>query len=643
MRRATRTPDHRRHDTDALASPANVIVGAAAMQSDRGLRLMVVLLPVAAIGLAAWTAHLYADDPGALWRDPYHDRNAHVSSALTVALALRAGDLAALVQEVARPSVWPPLQALLLGAWMAVAGPDLRWAILPATIGWIGTLAGLAVLCARAAGEPVRALWAAGVAVAVAAASPAFALLGADAMMETPGAALTILVLATALARPVPWRALAVLLTLLALHKYNYWLMVAVALPLAAPNAVLGWAWRLSCAVNRSRLAQDAPLRLAALALAATAVLLPVDPPWRIRGIQLLPAHVATLAWGVGLLAAARAWRRRGPAFDAALGRPARALLAWHALPVALWLLVPGKLPALLWFLSPGHRGATAPHGLLEAIAFHWQGFAEGFSPHPLAGAAILGLAAVGAWRAPRLIVVFAGLGIAALLLHPQLQWRFQATVLPAIWALAGLGAARLLAPVRAPAAAVAVPLVLAIALRALPTPALADAVAIRRPDLPRDLDLALAWQDLPVGPQGIIVLASIGRSDLFDWTIRLRCLCLAPVEQPPWMEFGDAAALAAVANSRAPWLVAIEMPAPYPIAGHARPLALPVEGMLAAQSRFRLDTTRSVPAHAAQVAWWRASAPQEGPPPPTRRGLVEAVAGLLALATLLTLLWRRA
>ncbi|BDG72346.1 hypothetical protein [Roseomonas fluvialis] len=613
------------------------------MQSERGLRRMMFLLPVVATGLAAWAMRLYADDLGALWRDPYHDRNAHFSSALTIALALRTGDLAALLHEVARPSVWPPLQALLLGGWMAVAGPDLRWAVLPATLGWIGTMGGLAVLCRRAARDPVQALWAGNVAVALAATSPAFALLGADAMMETPGAALTVLVLATALARPVPWRLLAVLLTLLALHKYNYWVMVVVALPLAAPRDAMGWAWRLIGTVDRSRLTHDAPLRAGALVLAVTAVLLPVDPPWRVLGIQLLPGHVAALAWGLGLLAAARAWRRRGAAFDAALGDPARVLLAWHALPVALWLLVPGKLPALLWFLSPGHRGATVPHGLLEAITFHWQGFAEGFSPHPVVGAAILGLAALGAWCAPRLIVIFTGLGIAALLLHPQLQWRFQATVLPAVWALAGLGAARLLAPVRVPLAAVAVPLLLVVALRSLPMPALADAVAIRRPDLPRDLDLALAWRDLPVEPQGVIVLASIGRSELFDWTIRLRCRCLAPVDQPPWMEFGDAAAVAAMANSSAPWLLAVTMPAPYPIAGHTGPLALPVEPVLAAQSRYRREATHEGAAHAAQVAWWRAAAPPEGPPPPRRRGLIEVATGLLALATLLTVVWRRA
>jgi hypothetical protein len=597
------------------------------------------LVPVLALGLGlvAAAAHDHALDPGDLWRDPYHDRNSHFASALTLALALRHGDAAALLAEIARPTVWPPLQALGLGAWMGAAEPDLGWAILPAVLGWAVTLLALAVLGMRSAADPARGVVAGGLAVALAATSPALARLGTDSMMELPGAALTLLVLLAAIARPVPWRRLALLLTLLALHKYNYWVMAVAALVAAAAGPVLAWARGVLRAVDRGRMAEDAPLRALAVGLAVAAVLVPTDPPSRVLGVMVLPAHLAVLAWGVGLLAAARAWRRRGAAFEAAFGGPPRILLGWHALPVALWLLVPGKLPALLGFLSPGHAGATAPHGLVEAIAFHWEGFAQGFSAHPAIAAAVLLLAARGASRAPRPVVAFALLGILALLLHPQLQWRFQATVLPAVWLLAGLGAAALL-PRPGPVPAAVLPCLAAILLAALPTSPRADAAAIRRPDLPRDLDLAAAWQDMPVTPAGVLVLSGIGRSDLFDWTIRLRCGCLAPIAQPPWAEFGDKAALAAIATSAAPVLLAATMPAPYPVGGRAAPLDLPVASVLAAQARFTEETRRGVPAHGALIAWWRATTPPAAPPAP-RRGLVEIAAALLALAILGTLL----
>lgn len=136
----------------------------------------------------------------------------------------------------------------------------------------------------------------------------------------------------------------------------------------------------------------------------------------------------------------------------------------------------------------------------------------------------------------------------------------------------------------------------------------------------------------MPVEAGGVLVLASIGRSDLFDWTIRLRCFCLVPVEQP---EPGNAAALEA---SAAPVLLAVTMPAPYAVAGRAAPLDLPVAAAFAAQSRYVEVAVQEVSSHGARVTWWQAARPPAAPPP-RRRGLVEIAAALLALATLATLL----
>jgi hypothetical protein len=598
------------------------------------------MLPaLAVLVVAGWMLAAYWGDAGALWRDPYHDRNSHFAAGLGIALALRTGDAAGLFLDLVQPSVWPPLQALLLGGWMAVAGPDLRWAVLPALAGWVVALLGLWPLCRAAAPGRADGALAAGIAIALGLGSPAFRLLGADAMQEALGAALSVLVLAVALRRPLHWRMLALLLTLLALHKYNYWAMAVAALLLAHPRAVWRWGAGLLRGTTWRDALRDPVPRAGALVFGAAALLLPADPALRAGGVLLLPATAAAFAWGLAALAAARARRRRSAAFDAALGAGPRALLGWHALPVALWLMVPGKLTALLWFLAPTHRGATPPHGLLEGIAFHWQGFAQGFSAGPWLAGAILLLALAGSVRAPRPVTVFVALGIAALVVHPQLQWRFQASVLPAVWALAGIGAAWLVPAAWRAGAAWAVPVALGAALLALPAPLLADAAAIRRPAAPRDLDLAAAWAGVPVAPDGVLVLASFGRSDLFDWTIRLRCGCRAPVEQPPWSALGPGVAAAAVATTPAPWLLAVEAPAPYPLAGQAAPLALPVGALLAAQQRFAQAGSVAVPAHDARVSAWQATAPPEGPGPPRRRHVTLLAAGLLAVAVLATLL----
>lgn len=237
---------------------------------------LTLLLPMAASAWRPRWRRPIRRNPGQLWRDPY-DGNAHFSSALTLALALHQGDVIAFAAELARPSV----SATVAGAGARrldgrMTGPDLRWAILPATLGWVATLFGLAMLCVRSA-DPARAVLAAGVAVALAMASPGLARLGSDAMMELPGTALTVFALLAALSRPVPWRWLGVLLTLLALHKYNYWSMAVAAMALAAAGEILPWARCLASSIDRARLSEDAPLRGLAVVLALAALLLPAE------------------------------------------------------------------------------------------------------------------------------------------------------------------------------------------------------------------------------------------------------------------------------------------------------------------------------------------------------------------------------
>ncbi len=610
--------------------------------------LPVLLLPVlVAIGMVVGYLH----DPGALWRDPYHDRNSHLSFGLGLALALRSGDLGGLLHDLALPSVWPPLHGLLLGGLLAVLGPDHRFAVLPSIAGWLLAVLGLWPLCRAVGKDPVAGDAAGGIAVALAVGSPAFRLLGSDVMLEGLGAGLTVWVLWACLRRR--WTLLALLLTLLFLEKYNYWAMVLVAI--AAATVPSGWPaalWRALEALPWRRPLGD-PCLLSGVALATASALLPLDPPrvlaWGPLRVTLLPSSLIAIAMGFLVLAAARAWRDRGPGVDQAIGHAGRVLWLGHGLPVAFWMMVPGKLAALLWFLGPANRNPALAMGWTERLSLQWQGFAQAFHGGPAVALPVLLLAVWGARRSS-LLAWFAGVGMAALLLHPQQQMRFQATVLPAVWALAGLGAGALVQGMgarwlrRTPLLA----LLLGMALLASPEPAHTHRAAIRRPDAPRDLSLAAAWADVDPDPGGILALTSIGRTQLVEWTVRESCRCRVPILQPSLVTLPDRASVLAamertLAETPARSLITVHLAAPYPLPGlltrDPDALGAALEGALARQNRF--VSVRSLPPsdQGARVEIWSMVPGAPVPARPRGRFLAESVTagqGILAAGLLL-------
>ena len=608
----------------------------------------VLLLPVL-VAIAMVAGHL--QDPGALWRDPYHDRNSHVALGLGLALALRSGDLGGLLHDLALPSAWPPLHGILLGVTMAVLGPDHRFAVLPSIAGWLLAVLGLWPLCRAALKDPAEGDAAGAIAVALAVGSPAFRLLGSDVMLEGLGAGLTVSVLWACLRQR--WTLLAILLTLLFLEKYNYWAMALVAI--AAWALPAGWPaalWRALQALPWSRPLRD-PSLLAGVVLATASLLLPVDPPrvlaWGPLRVTLLPSSLIAIAMGFLVLTAARAWRDRGAGVDQAIGAAGRALWLGHGLLVALWLMIPGKLAALLWFLGPDNRNPELSLGWIERLTLQWQGFAHGFHGGLAVTLPVLLLAVAGARRSS-LLAWFAAVGVGALLLHPQQQMRFQATILPAVWALAGLGAGALaqgmgtrwlrLTPWFA--------LLLGTALLASPDPLHTQAAAIRRPAAPRDLNVAAGWADVVPDPGGVLALTSIGRTDLVAWTLRESCRCRAPVLQPSLVSLLDRASALAVlertlAETPARSLITVYLAAPYPLPGlptsDPDALGAALEGALARQTRFLLDRSIALPDEGARVGIWSSRPGSPLPILPPGRHLAESVTagqGLLVAGLLL-------
>ena len=609
----------------------------------------------AAIGLAAYLAH--AHDPGALWRDPFHDRNTHYRFAVDLALALRAGDVPDLLLHILQSTSWPPLHGVLLALILAWDGPEQRLAIVPSLLGWVATAVLTWAIGRRMFAGRLQGLTAASVAAALMLASPGLRLLGSDVMLEGLGSGLTAFVVYAAMcvaarpdgrnwaARPdgrTWWRLLAIGLTLLFLEKYNYWLVALAALGLSLPRP--GWAvaaaWVRQIARHLRRLGWRkgfGPVGAAALLAAVLAVLVQLHGPATLamfgRPFAVYPpGHIVSIAAALLLLQVAvfvRTWPA-GAELPAAVG----ILLRWHVAPVAAWFLLPQMLYVFLWFVGPTHFGATRVYDPAMALRQQWTGFAGGFHPTVWLAGAVAAAAVPGWGRAlldrsgGRVVAALALLAAAAVVLHPQQQWRFQAAWLFAVWVCAGAGVAMLVGsasrrfglPIGAglAAAAVAVPLAAGLA---LPAPPLAMDVAIRRTLAPRDLDLAAAYLPLVQGASAIGFVASFGKSDLFAWTIQEQCGCRVRIDQP---ETAFAASRGQLVAMITEWLdtdpaervVFIDAPAPYdiPAITLGTEYAAGVRDAMHNPPGFVLEASALAPSYPARIEVWRRTAP-----PPVR------------------------
>ena len=588
----------------------------------------------------------YWSDPAVLWRDPYHDRNTHYLNGLNLSLDLMALDPAAFISDAIADPIWPPLHAVALSVVLLIGGPDHRLAILPSLLGWCLTVLLTGLLAYRAAPSGMSAWFPPAVATTLAIGSPAFRLLGSDVMLEGLGAALSASALAVFMrCRAGPsglwWtRVLAIVLTGLFFEKFNYWLLVVVPLGITAAVDRSGW---LIATLRQARIKQ-LPGRMLwswlgclGIGAALLAIGLAMDDPRPItllgRSYLLYPGLVLTAAWGMVLLRTCYVWRLDGVALRQAIGPAASILLGWHLLPVALWFLVPQALTRFIFFVGPTHLGATLGYDPWHALLFQWTGFSEGFHT-PVIAPAILVLAGLGGWRLirraerGRCIAIYAALATSVLVLHPQQQLRFQATMLFAVWVCAGVGAAIVLGAfkraTRLPTAGPAVMVVGGLILLVARSPApLARQVAIRTPDAPSDLSLAAAYLPLIEGAHRVGVATTFGVSDLFAWTAREACRCRVVIDQP-WLQLAPNRAEAAAAT--ATWLdhlqadrvLFIDMPAPYPLPNqpHMRDRLSDVGPTLAASPRLVALPGTPLAVDQAQVMAWRMSVPLTADPP---------------------------
>ena len=405
------------------------------------------------------------------------------------------------------------------------------------------------------------------------------------------------------------------------------------------------------------------PVGLAGLGLIAASLVLTVAGPdtVAIAGRSFLlrpPGHILALGYGLLLTRGVFIWCDNRKHLAVALSPGARILFGWHILPCAMWFLVPHALLTFVWFVGPTHHGASDTYAPAQALLFQWQGFAGGFHAAPwsamlclvLAGPGLVYLFRQGSHA--RVVAIFAVLSFAAVVLHPQQQWRFQATSLFALWVCAGVGATlpwRFLRAVSPRARTIAAALVLAALAGAhlLAGPALlADAVAIRRPAAPSDLAVAAAWR--PAADAGSVgFVTTFGVSDLFAWTVHERCQCPEPVEQP-FIQM--APSRLAVARLTADWLaetavgrvVFLDMPAPYPLPGQdgMRERLLGAADALESQTRFIRDGTGPIRVSDAQIVLWQL-APDAAPasPGPAPRRVFGILAAAIALTIVIKLL----
>ncbi len=608
------------------------------------LAVAICLVAIAA-AFAGWSLADYYNDPGALWRGPDHDRNGHYLSAVDIAASLRAFDLVGALKHLDKLRFYPPLYALSLTPVLLLGGFDIRLAVLPALLGWTVAVALTGFIAFRLFADRTAGLAAAAVAATFAIASPGFRALGADVMLEVPGAALTALVLAFYLHwRLAPddaarMRNCAIALTLLFFLKGNYWLVTAVALTIAfAIEARAEWVpfvrqtWRDIAVRSPWRGLMKDPLLLTAAVVAAAVVAITVIRPAPVmlfghRVGLYPPGNLTTVLWALLFIRAAIAWRRNRAAFEAWLPAPARALLYWHLLPVAIYWLLPQRLSLLVGMVSPTNAPVTRTFNPWHGVQFYSDVLTNGLHPAPWSAWLAIALAllatasirrlAPGAIAIALVLVLFA----AAVTIHPNTQGRYMASWIFALWILAGAGAgvliglipSRLTAAPRAAVAAAAIAAVVVAHARAVPHAQATNYVS-HFSGAPRDHDIVAAYSDRMRGAATIGVISTGIGVSTFIWPIRAACRCPMPVDHPrlPAADTSREGTMRAVLGwiwqTRADRIVVIDTleRAPMSLLNWTADSIAGIHDAMTRQDRFKLVESVDVSSYPAKVTIWQ-------------------------------------
>lgn len=393
------------------------------------------------------------------------DRNAHLLLSMQLAQDLRQMDLLQWLRDINTAKVWPPLHGLVLSLVLAAGGMRPELGVLLNLAAWSGTVV-LAALVARrlCPGHTDVAGYAAALCTAV---SPALAAFAADIMLESLGGLLTMLCCYFYLrcrqdGGERAARRLALALTALLLCKYNYYLLVFAGL-LAGDLATQGgrrlaalapvWRWATTPPALRRQLVN--PLNYAAFTLLGIAGWIVVGGGCVLsiggRTFSMTsPANVLQAAMIVVTLRLAIGWWAHRAGLRSIVPAGHRILLAWHALPAALWFSLPKRLGAFLFYVSA--QNTPVQHGgMLDALSFYVDGFAHDYHAQAWVVAPVLfGLMLAAIPRsgqrpgAPVMLIVLLVAAVATLA-HPHHQLRFLYTCMPLLWAVSAAGLSGLL------------------------------------------------------------------------------------------------------------------------------------------------------------------------------------------------------
>ena len=242
-------------------------------------------------------------------------------------------------------------------------------------------------------------------------------------------------------------------------------------------------------------------------------------------------------------------WRKYREPFDAALGFAGRRVFYWHLLPIGIFFLIPKRLCDVLWFVGANWGQKPFSFHPLHAVSWQWLGFSQGFHVTPWIAILVLGLAVVSTISLGRLgvgarpVLFLAVLSGAAVILHPNQEWRFQASWIFSVWILAGTGGALILSLLtarlgpfsRVAIAAASVAGIAAIESRYGWTDMAYAAASHPRPDGPSDLDFAQAYLPYVRGGKKIGFLTTLTENNFYGWTLREDCRCEAKAYAPAW------------------------------------------------------------------------------------------------------------
>lgn len=421
------------------------------------------LLIASFMAIRAWTE--FRDHSRHLWTSGIHDRNAHYSFALSLALDVTHGDLKELRHDLNSARVWGPLHGILLSAVLLVGPLDYHLAILPSLLGWVAAAVLAFVLARRML--PQGGNVAGAVAAGLFLVSPAHQAFATDVMLESLGACLTLLALYLYVRQtqePSRWcaRCFALAVTALFFHKYNYWLLVlfaVIANEIITRGATLwpqfrDW-FRRQPWSEYQRAELRNPLNYLILILLGLALWIAVSggTVLNVGGREIsvrTPHNMIHVAYVLGFVRLLLWWKRSLKEQVQSFPLRERQFVYWHLWPVAIWFLLPKRLGYFLWYLSPAQQGERAPGSLTEGVAEYWNSIIADYHLGLWSVLLVIGLMAMVFLTARRLrtgatvLLCFVLISIALTINHPNRKSRFLHSWLPVTWVLAGVGVAQL-------------------------------------------------------------------------------------------------------------------------------------------------------------------------------------------------------